>query len=133
MTSNTTNVIEFLPTGVMEYVLPLQGSWCAMPCSHYMGTGPGQVQGTGRKVFLIYCAEMFTQVRDREKNQNQLFALELVQFPVPVPVLFPCTVNKPLKLMSTKTEEAHYVYTCCYKICYAIVQGLTWELFFYFN
>ena len=45
---------------------------------------------------LRYCTEMFTLVRGKERNQDQLFPIVLVLFPVPVPVLFLCSVNKPL-------------------------------------
>ena len=41
---------------------------------------------------LICCTEMFTLVRDRERNQDPSFSVVLVQFPVPV--LVPRSVNK---------------------------------------
>ena len=39
--------------------------------------------------------EVLSLVRYREMNQDPLFLIVLVQFPVTVP--FPCSVNKPLK------------------------------------
>ena len=37
-------------------------------------------------------------VQDSERNQDPLFPIMLVQFPVPVLVPFPSSVNKPLNL-----------------------------------
>ena len=42
---------------------------------------------------LIYCAEMFTVVRDRD--QDPLFPIVPVPFPVPFFVPVPCSVNEP--------------------------------------
>ena len=43
----------------------------------------------------MYCTEMFTLIADTERNQDPLFSIVLVQFPVPVHIPFQC---KPLYL-----------------------------------
>ena len=58
-----------------------------MGYSHCMGTEPAQVQGTGQGAM-----EIFTQ-SERRTDQDTLIVQ--VQFPVPVSVSFPCSVNKP--------------------------------------
>ena len=46
---------------------------------------------------LIYHEEMFTLIQDRDKDQDPLFPIVLVPFPVPVLLSVPCSVNKPLR------------------------------------
>ena len=53
-------------------------------------------EGVQKQFLLIYCTEMFTLVRDRERNQDPFFPIVLVQFPVHVLVPFTYSVNKPL-------------------------------------
>ena len=42
----------------------------------------------------MYCTEMFTLVQDRQGNQDRLFPMVLMEFPVPVSVPSHCT-NRP--------------------------------------
>ena len=57
------------------------------------GTGTGQGERDWDQWVLTYCAEMFTLVRDRERNQDPLFTIVLFQFPVAVPIPLPCSVS----------------------------------------
>ena len=56
---------------------------------------------------LMYCTEMFTLVRDREKNQDPLFPTVLVQFPVPDPVPLLCCVIKLLVSTEVTAFDSH--------------------------
>ena len=57
----------------------------------------GTEKGTGnRNVTGGFCMEMLTLVQEEERKLDQLFPIVLVQFPVPVLIPFPCSVNKPL-------------------------------------
>ena len=60
---------------------------------HLNGTGP--LQGPKGK-YIYYHAEMFTLGWIRDRYQGPLFHIVPVPFPVLPPVLFPCSVNKPL-------------------------------------
>ena len=56
------------------------------------GTGPGLVQEPNGKYNTV---EMFTVVRDRDRDKNLLFPIAPVSFPVPVLVPFQCSVPIP--------------------------------------
>ena len=59
--------------------------------------GPGQVQGTGTRPMGPYI--LYKNVHPGSRQGKELYPLipiVLVQFPVPVPVPFLCSVNKPL-------------------------------------
>ena len=43
-----------------------------------------------REQLVLYCTEIVTLVQDRERNLDPLFPIVLVQFPVPLLVMFPC-------------------------------------------
>ena len=61
-----------------------------------MGTGLGKVEGIGTG--LIGPNVLYRNVHtglNRGSNQDPLFPIVPVQFSVPVPVPFPCSVNKP--------------------------------------
>ena len=62
-----------------------------MAYSHYTGMG----QGMGLGPMDPYSTEKFSLVQDRERNQDSLSPIVLVQFPVPVAFPFPISVNKP--------------------------------------
>ena len=59
------------------------------------GNGVRIGTATGNNGYNGYVTEMVTLVRDRERNQDPFIPIALVQFPVPVLVLFPRSVNKP--------------------------------------
>ena len=57
--------------------------------------GKGTGTSTGIKWKVSYHVEMFTLVQDRDRDRDLLFSILPVLFPVPVPISFPFTVNKP--------------------------------------
>ena len=59
---------------------------CVMPYSHCKGTGPGPGPGPGAMgpEYRSMGPEMFKLVGERERNQEPLFLVALVQFLVPV-------------------------------------------------
>ena len=60
---------------------------------HFKITGPGTGQDQERDLWvLINYAEMFTLVKDGDREWNPLFPIVPVPFLVPVPV--PCSVNE---------------------------------------
>ena len=77
-------------------------SWLTvMAYSHCRGTGPGQIRGMapGAAGTNMLYRNVHT-VWDRGRNQGPLFPIVLVQFPVPVLVPSPHSVNNPLLLYS---------------------------------
>ena len=76
----------------LSALLPTAG---IMAYSHCRGTDRYKIQGTGMGQVgpdKLY-RNVHTDLR-RERNQDPLFSIVLVQFPVPIP--FPYSVNKPL-------------------------------------
>ena len=77
-----------------------------MAYSHCTVLGQGQVRGTRPGLCaLIYCTELFTLVRDRDRNQDQLFSIVPVQFPVVGPIPFPSSLNVLLHQWMPKSNE----------------------------
>ena len=73
--------------------------WClyGSVTLHRHRTGIGT--GTGTKWKVMYAVEMFTLVRDRDRDQNLLFPI--------VPVSFPALVTGPLQCDHTITRVSH--------------------------
>ena len=68
-----------------------------MAYSHCTRTGRGQAKGMGPILMDPNLLWRIVHTRpDREGNQDLLFPIMPVQLPVPAPVPFPCSVNKPL-------------------------------------
>ena len=64
----------------------------------YTFTLHGTRTGNGTRINrsnIVYYAEMFTVVRDRDRDQDPLFPFMPAQFPVPVPAKY--SVNKSIK------------------------------------
>ena len=81
---NVNSSVKYPLTGVMAH-------------SHCTGTGQRQVQGMGPTVMgtdMLH-RNVHTGPKERERNQDPLFSIVLVQFPVAVRVPFPCSVNQP--------------------------------------
>ena len=68
-----------------------------MASSHHRGPGPevGLETGQGTMGYYILCRTVHT-ASGPGMGPDQLSPIVPVLFPVPVPVLFPCSVNVPL-------------------------------------
>ena len=75
---------------------------------HKTGTGIG----TKWKVYsVVPCGNVHTGLR-QGRDQDPLFPIVSVPFHVLVPVLFPCSVNKPLLCCTNKKSSTENGYVC---------------------
>ena len=77
---------------VSDVSIVLDGNHSTYGIFPLQGNGTGTGAGTKWKVY--YHVEMFTLVRNMDRDQGPLFSIVPVPFPEPVMVPFPCSLKK---------------------------------------